>query len=71
MSFLTYLAHTDVLSTIITFETLLISGLVFFKWLSKKHLDDDPIKTHYLSLIFLLCQFIGISLLILCYNTNI
>lgn len=71
MSFLTYLSHADVSSTIVTFEILLISGLIFFKWLSKKHMDDDPIKTHYLSLIFLLCQIIGISLLLLCYNTNI
>ena len=71
MSFLTYLSHTNVLSTIVTFETLLISGLIFFKWLSKKHMDDDPIKYYYLVLIFLLCQFIGVSLLILCYNTNI
>lgn len=71
MSFLTYLSHADISSTIVTFEILLISGLIFFKWLSKKHMDDDPIKTHYLSLIFLLCQFIGISLLILCYNTII
>ena len=70
MSFLTYLSRTDILSTIVTFEILLISGLVFFKWLSKKHMDNDPIKTHYLSLIFLLCQLIGISLLILCYNMN-
>lgn len=70
MSFLTYLSRADVLSTIVTFEILLISGLIFFKWLSKKHMDDDPIKTHYLSLIFLLCQIIGISLLLLCYNMN-
>ena len=70
MSFLTYLSRADVSSTIVTFEILLISGLVFFKWLSKKHMDDDPIKTHYLSLIFLLCQVIEISLLILCYNIN-
>lgn len=71
MSFLTYLSRADVLSTIVTFETLLISGLIIFKWLSKKHMDDDPIKLYYLIDTFLLCQFIGISLLILCYNTNI
>lgn len=70
MSFLTYLSRADVLSTIVTFEILLISGLIFFKWLSKKHLDDDPIKCYYLIGTFLLCQFIGISRLILCYNMN-
>lgn len=70
MSFLTYLSHADVLSTIVTFEIMLISGLIFFKWLSKKHMNDDPIKCHYLVLTFLLCQLIGISLLLLCYNMN-
>lgn len=70
MSFLTYLSRADILSTIVTFETLLISGLIFFKWLSKKRLDDDPIKLYYLIGTFLLCQFIGISLLLLWYNMN-
>lgn len=70
MSFLTYLSRADVLSTIATFKILLISGLVFFKWLSKKHMDDDPIKYYYLILTFLSCQIIEIGLLILCYNMN-
>jgi len=43
----TMLLRADVSPNIITFEIMLISALIFFKWLSKKHLDNDPIKCHY------------------------
>lgn len=68
MSFSTYLLHPDVLPTITFFESLLISGLIFFKWLSKKRLDNDPIKWYYLILAFLTAQMLFIGLLFTIYT---